>query len=69
MKERQKVRRLIRKAAVLGKVPFRERTLYSEVAAGRFPAGINIGRRSVAWDEDEVDDWIAARAAERGRAA
>ena len=34
--------------------------------AGKFPARIVLGPRSVGWLESEVDNWIAERIAERG---
>ena len=36
-------------------------------AAGKFPLHINIGENSVAWFEDEIDDLLEAKAAERER--
>jgi prophage regulatory protein len=34
-----------------------------------FPRSVKIGERAVAWVEDEIGDWVAARIAERGKAA
>jgi prophage regulatory protein len=34
-------------------------------AAGKFPLHINIGENSVAWFEDEIDDFLEAKAAAR----
>jgi prophage regulatory protein len=34
-------------------------------AAGKFPLHINVGDNSTAWFEDEVDDFLEAKAAER----
>ena len=34
---------------------------------GRFPKRIQLGENSVGWISEEVDDWIAQRAAERDR--
>jgi prophage regulatory protein len=36
--------------------------------AGTFPRPIQISDRSIAWIEEEVDAWLAARAAERDTA-
>lgn len=33
--------------------------IYTEMAAGRFPRQRKIGRRAVAWREDEVRAWQA----------
>jgi prophage regulatory protein len=34
-------------------------------AAGKFPLHINVSDNSIAWFEDEVDDFLEAKAAER----
>ncbi len=39
--------------------------IYADVQAGTFPKPINIGPRAIGWIQSEVDDWIAARIAER----
>ena len=33
--------------------------------ADKFPKHVNLGPQSIGWLESEVDDWIAAKAAER----
>lgn len=44
--------------------------IYRRVAAGTFPAQINLGPKSVVWIEAEVLAWCEARIAEsRGEAA
>lgn len=40
-------------------------TLYLRIAAGSFPKPIGLGGRAVGWLESEVEEWIAARIAER----
>jgi prophage regulatory protein len=39
--------------------------IYADAQAGKFPKPINIGPRAIGWIQSEVDDWIAARIAER----
>jgi prophage regulatory protein len=34
--------------------------------AGRFPRRVRLGPNTIAWREDELDDWSAARSNERG---
>ena len=34
-------------------------------AAGKFPLRIDVGENSIAWFEDEIDDFIEMKAAER----
>ncbi len=36
-------------------------SIYAYMAAGTFPAAVNIGARSVAWIESDITDWIVAR--------
>lgn len=43
-------------------------TIYAEIKAGRFPAPVKLGRSS-RWVESEIDNYIAARIAERNKAA
>src|SRR5262245_24124353 len=44
-------------------------SIYSDIKAGRFPAPVAIGARSVGWVSHEIDNWIYARIAEsRGSA-
>ena len=56
---------------VLSKKQVREKVLYSpqHIARleklGQFPKRIRLGRSRVGWIEDEVDDWLNQRIAER----
>jgi prophage regulatory protein len=36
-------------------------------AAGKFPRHIDLGENKIAWFDDEIDDFIEAKAAARGR--
>jgi len=36
-------------------------------AAGKFPQHIDLGENSIAWFEDEIDDFLEAKAAARDR--
>ncbi len=40
--------------------------IYGDMQAGTFPKPVKIGPRSVAWVATEINDWLAARIAERG---
>ena len=44
-------------------------TLYKYIKDGSFPQPIKIGPKASGWREDEVDQWIAARTAERDQHA
>ena len=65
--ERQKPKRFMRRAAVLGVCGFSTSTLYDEISKGKFPKPVPIGERAVAWIEDEVIAWQAAKIAKRDR--
>jgi prophage regulatory protein len=57
--------KLLRLPSVIEKIEGTRSFLYQEMAAGRFPKPVKIGRRAVAWPSDEIDAWIEARMAER----
>lgn len=40
-------------------------TIYKYIADDLFPKPVSLGERSVAWVEDEVNDWLIARVHER----
>lgn len=65
MSEPQSPRRLISKADVLTQIPFSVATMWREIAADRFPKPIRIGARRIAFFQDEIDEWLKERAAQR----
>jgi prophage regulatory protein len=59
-------RRLLDYQALKGRgIPWTRIHLARLEAAGKFPLHVDIGENSVAWFEDEVDDFIEMKAAER----
>lgn len=50
--------RLIRIREVLDKTGLSKATLYRLIAAGKFPASIQIAYRAVAWEESQVDEYL-----------
>jgi prophage regulatory protein len=52
------MKRLLRLPAVLDRTGLSRSTLY---ATPDFPKSVKVGDRAVAWSEDEVDAWIAAK--------
>ena len=58
--------RFIRRKAVEELTGLARSTIYQMVHEGRFPRPVRLGGRAVAWLETEVNDWVAARIAERG---
>jgi len=59
---------ILRRRALEARVGLKRSAIYARVKEGTFPAPISLGRHSVGWLASEVDDWIAARAGERGAA-
>ena len=57
--------RFLRMPEVLDKIGFGESMLNEMINEGSFPKPARIGSRAVRWSENEVDEWIAARLAER----
>ncbi len=55
---------MLRARSVAAKVGLSVPTLYRRVAQGFFPKQVRIGG-AAAWSEREIDDWIAARLADR----
>jgi prophage regulatory protein len=52
---------LLRKPAVLKKTGLSYPTIYRKMQSGTFPLPVQLGPNSVAWIEEEIDDWSAAR--------
>ena len=57
--------RLMRLKEVMKATGLGRSTMYKYMAAGQFPQSVSLGGRSVAWVEEEIEDWILARIAER----
>src|SRR5436305_1146040 len=65
MSPAKRARKLIRRAEVLRRSGYSNTTLWRREREGKFPSRIIIGESgAVAWYEDEIDQWQAAR--ERG---
>lgn len=52
---------LLRLPEVIGRIRLGRSSVYAMVQAGTFPAPIQLGERSVAWREDEVEAWLKSR--------
>lgn len=50
---------LIRSREVQARTGLPKSSLHRMASAGRFPAPVKLGMRSVAWRESDVDAWIA----------
>lgn len=51
----------VREPVVLAVTPFGRTKLREEIAAGRFPAPKKFSERVVAWDAQQVHEWIGAQ--------
>lgn len=60
--------RILRQRQVCECVGYSPMHLWRLEKAGRFPRRIKLGPNSVGWLESEIEDWIAARVAERDKA-
>jgi prophage regulatory protein len=63
------VRRFIRFKAVKETTGLAKSSIYALIDSGEFPKPIPLGKRSVAWLEDEVAAWQKARIALRDAAS
>jgi len=52
---------MIRRRDVERKTGFAKTTIYRLMKMNKFPRCVRTGLRSVAWDEQEIDDWLQAR--------
>ena len=53
--------RLIRLKEVQHRVGLGRSTIYRWMAEGKFPKPVQLGGYSVAWAEDEIENWITER--------
>jgi prophage regulatory protein len=57
----RRVTRLIRLPEVQHRVGLGRSTIYRWMAEGKFPKPVQLGGYSVAWAEDDIDEWIRQR--------
>lgn len=60
--------RLLRAQVVAERTGLARATIYKFVARGDFPRPVQLGDKTVAWVEAEIDAWIAQRIAARDAA-
>ena len=58
--------RFIRADELIAKVRLSRPTIWRLEKVGKFPKRRLLGRKSVAWVEEEVEDWMASRAVVEG---
>ena len=56
-----KKERLVRKPIVLDVTGLTNSTLYYFIKEGSFPPPVKLGKRTVAWKESEINEWINSR--------
>ena len=61
--------RMLRVVPVCERTGLQKRMVYRLIAEGKFPRPVQISARSVAWPENEIDEWVKARIAERDKVA
>ena len=49
---------LIRKPIVLERTGLSNSTLYYFINEGTFPKPVKLGKRTVAWKQSEIDEWM-----------
>ncbi len=57
--------RMIRLKEVKRRIGLSRSSIYALVKQGSFPRQIQLGPRSVAWLESDIDDWIERRVSNR----
>ena len=60
-------KRLLRLPAVIDRTGSNATEIYAGMKAGTFPAAVPIGRRTVGWVEEEIEQWISNRIAARNQ--
>jgi prophage regulatory protein len=53
--------RLLRLPEVMARVVLSRSAIYEAIASGKFPHGLKLSRRAVAWSSKAIDEWIAGR--------
>ena len=55
------VERLIRRPEVTQRTGLGKSSIYEKISDGEFPPPIKLGKRTVAWREHDIDQWIEQR--------
>jgi prophage regulatory protein len=57
--------KFLRLAEVIDHTGLGRSTIYKLMAKNDFPMSVSLSERSVAWVEEEIEDWIFSRIAQR----
>lgn len=60
--------KLLRLKAVMEATGLGRSSIYKFIAQGTFPKPVQLGDRAVGWVDQEVEDWITDRVADRDKA-
>jgi prophage regulatory protein len=52
------IKKLIRIADILDRIPYSRMQIYDFIAAGKFPRPVHLGGRAAFWIEDEISEWL-----------
>ncbi len=61
--------RLIRLKEVINLTGLGRSSIYKFMMEGHFPQSISLGERAIAWDENEIDEWILSKVEGRNKAS
>jgi prophage regulatory protein len=53
--------RFLRRPEVEARTGLSRSTLYAQMAEGRFPKPVPLGKRAVGWLESTIDEWVKSR--------
>ena len=59
--ESRRITRLVRLPEVQHRVGLGRSTIYRWMSEGKFPKPVQLGGYAVAWAEDEIEQWVAAK--------
>ena len=57
-------RRILRRREVEARTGLSRSTIYAQMAEGKFPRPVKLGKRAVGWTEQAISDWLASREAD-----
>lgn len=57
--------RIIRKPELFSKIGLSDATIWRMERSGKFPGRIRLGGNSCGWFDNEIEDWLATKAADR----
>mgnify|MGYP003343028168 CR=1 FL=1 len=65
---KEKIERFFRLKELVEHLKISRSSIYESIKNGTFPKPIRLGKRSVAWSQHQIEDWLAKRRGQIGRA-